>query len=151
MAARCVDRRQCANIPAGMPQSPRPPAHALASQLSRRERQIMDVIYRLGRATVSDIAERLPDPPTATAVRTMLRILEKRGHVRHERDGVRHVYLPVVPTSQANRSMLRHVVDTFFRGSRAQAMATLLDLSTPLSHEELDRLAALIDRARKRR
>jgi predicted transcriptional regulator len=123
----------------------------LASLLSRRERQIMDVVYRLGRATVAEIAERLPDPPTATAVRTMLRILEQKGHLRHDRDGLRHVYRPVVPVEQATRSVLRHVVETFFRGSRSAAMATLLELPAPLSDEELDRLSALIERARKRR
>lgn len=111
----------------------------------------MDVIYRLGSATVSEIADRLPDPPTKTAVRTMLRILERKGHLRHRMDGLRHVYSPVVPAEQANRSVLRQVVETFFQGSRARAMATLLELRTPLSDEELDRLRALIDRARRRR
>ena len=135
----------------GMATSSRRHPDALASHLSRRERQIMDAIYHQGSATVAEIASRLPDPPTATAVRTLLRILERKGHVRHEMDGLRHVYLPVVPLEQANRSILRHVVETFFHGSRSQAMATLLDLSTPLSDEELNRLGALIERARKRR
>jgi predicted transcriptional regulator len=123
----------------------------LTTQLSRRERQIMDVVYHLGRATVAEIAERLPDPPTATAVRTMLRILEQKGYLLHDQDGLRHVYRPVVPAKQATRSVLRHVVETFFRGSRSDAMATLLELPTPLSEEELDRLSELIERARKRR
>jgi len=122
-----------------------------ASDFSRRERQIMDVIYRLGSATVAEIAARLPNPPTATAVRTMLRILEQKGHLRHDMDGLRHVYSPVVPAEQANRSVLRDVVETFFQGSHARAMATLLELRAPLSDEELDRLRALIDRARSRR
>jgi len=122
-----------------------------ASDFSRRERQIMDVIYRLGSATVAEIAARLPNPPTATAVRTMLRILEQKGHLRHDLDGLRHVYSPVVPAEQANRSVLRDVVETFFQGSHARAMATLLELRAPLSDEELDRLRALIDRARSRR
>jgi len=122
-----------------------------ASDFSRRERQIMDVIYRLGSATVAEIAARLPNPPTATAVRTMLRILEQKGHLRHDLDGLRHVYSPVVSAEQANRSVLRDVVETFFQGSHARAMATLLELRAPLSDEELDRLRALIDRARSRR
>ena len=111
----------------------------------------MDVIYRLGSATVAEIAARLPNPPTATAVRTMLRILEQKGHLRHDLDGLRHVYSPVVPAEQANRSVLRDVVETFFQGSHTRAMATLLELRAPLSDEELDRLRALIDRARSRR
>jgi predicted transcriptional regulator len=122
-----------------------------ASEFSRRERQIMDIVYRLGSATVAEIAARLPDPPTHTAVRTMLRILESKGHLRHTLDGLRHVYIPAVPAEQANRGVLREVVETFFQGSRARAMAALLELRTPLSDEELDRLRALIDRARRRR
>lgn len=111
----------------------------------------MDAVYRLGSATVSEIAERLPEPPTNTAVRTMLRILEKKGHLRHRVDGLRNVYSPVVPAEKANRGALRDVVDTFFQGSSARAMATLLELKRPLSDEDLDRLQALIDGARGRR
>jgi predicted transcriptional regulator len=111
----------------------------------------MDIIYKLGSVTVADVASRLPDPPTATAVRTMLRILEDRGHVRHRVDGLRNVYTPVVPAEQANRNVLRHVVETFFHGSHAKAMAMLLETPAALSNEELDRLRALIDRARRRR
>lgn len=112
----------------------------------------MDVVYQLGgKATVAEIVQRLPDPPTATAVRTLLRILEQKGWLRHELDGLRHVYSPVVPARQANRSILRHVVETFFNGSRAQAMATLLELPTPLSEEELERMRTMIERARSRR
>src|ERR1700752_5310033 len=117
----------------------------LATQLSRRERQIMDFVYHLGRATVAEIAERLHDPPTATAVRTLLRILEQKGYLRHETAGLKHVYLPGVPAKQATRSVLKHVVETLFRGSRTDAMATLLELPPPLSDEELDRLSALIE------
>ena len=111
----------------------------------------MDVIYRLGSASVAEIAERLPDPPTTTAVRTMLRILESKGHLRHTVDGLRNVYAPVVPADKANRGMLRHVVETFFQGSHAKAMATLLENPAAISDEELERLSALIDRARKNR
>ncbi len=121
-----------------------------AGDFSRRERQIMDAIYRLGRATVAEVAARLPDPPTHTAVRTMLRILERKGHVRHTVDGLRNVYAPIVPAEKANRGVLRQVVETFFEGSRAQAMAALLELQTPLSDDEMDRLRAMIERARRR-
>ena len=118
-------------------------------ELSRRERQIVDVVYRLGRATAAEITANLPDPPTSTAVRTMLRILEDKGYLRHEQEGVRYVYLPKLPREQARKSVLSHVVHTFFNGSPEQAMATLLDMApSSLSDEELDRLARLIERAR---
>ncbi len=111
----------------------------------------MDVIYRLGRATAAEVTANLPDPPTSTAVRTMLRILEDKGLLRHEQDGVRHVYLPKLPREQARKSVLSHVVRTFFNGSAEQVMATLLDLSpSELSDEELDRLSRLIEQARAR-
>src|SRR5579862_4755969 len=107
-----------------------------ASSLSRRERQIMDVVYRLGRASAADIHERLPDPPCAAAVRTLLRILEEKGHLRHEKDGPRHMYFPTTPRSVAQRSAVRHLLGTFFNGSRAAAVAALLDESDrPLSSE----------------
>src|SRR5918997_1173209 len=87
--------------------------------LSRRERQIMDVIYRLGRATAVEVTAQLPDPPTSTAVRGLLRILEEKGHLRHEQDGVRYVYFPSTPREAAGTSVLTHVVRTFFGGSAA--------------------------------
>jgi BlaI family transcriptional regulator, penicillinase repressor len=119
--------------------------------LSRRERQIMDVVYRRGSATAAQITSDLPDPPTATAVRTMLRILEDKGHLTHERDGVRHVYRAVVDREKARESVIAHVVRTFFNGSAEQAMATLIDRpGSNLSDAELARLAGLIDKARKR-
>src|ERR1700749_3348729 len=103
-------------------------------QLSRRERQIMDVVYRQGSATAADIHSYLPDPPVAAAVRTMLRILEEKGHLRHEKDGPRHVYYPVTPRSVAQKSAVHHMVGTFFNGSRAAAIAALLeDGDKPLS------------------
>ena len=150
----CLTRSPPASILAGMPKRPAPrtdPASRLTSELSRRERQIMDAIYRLGSASASEVGRNLPDPPTDTAVRTLLRILERKGHLRHSRDGLRHVYSPVVPQNQANRTVLQHVLRNFFNGSRSQAMAALLDLPMPLSDDELDRLGALIERARKRR
>lgn len=118
--------------------------------LSRRERQIMDIIYAAGRATASEVREQMPDAPSYSAVRAMLRILEEKGHLRHEQDGPRYVYLPVVPRDRASRSALEHLVETFFEGSTQSAVAALLDLKTAhLSPEELDRLSKLIDEARK--
>src|SRR3954447_16757773 len=96
---------------------------ASSTHLSRRERQIMDVVYRHGHATAAEIHHELPDPPVAAAVRTLLRILEEKGHLRHEKDGPRHVYYPTTPRSVAQRSAIRHLVGTFFDGSRAAAVA----------------------------
>ena len=118
-------------------------------QLSRRERQIMDVVYRQGSATAAEIHSHLPDPPVAAAVRTMLRILEEKGHLRHEKDGQRHVYYPVTPRSIAQKSAVRHMVGTFFNGSRAAAIAALLDDSEkPLSEDERAELSSVIRRLR---
>jgi predicted transcriptional regulator len=119
------------------------------AQLSRRERQIMDVVYRLGHATAADIHGHLPDPPMAAAVRTMLRILEEKGQLRHEKDGLRHIYYPVTPRSVAQRSAVRHLVGTFFSGSRAAAIAALLDESDrPLSDDERAELTHVVKRLR---
>ena len=118
------------------------------SGLSRRERQIMDVIYRRGRATAAEVLEDIPDPPGYSAVRAMLRLLEIKGHIRHEQDGPRYVFLPVVNRDRARRSALTHVVRTFFDGSATDAVAALLD-NDAIDHAELDRLSALIEQARK--
>ena len=119
-------------------------------QLSRRERQIMDAIYRLGRATAQEVRDNIPEPPSYSAVRALLRVLEEKGHVKHRQDGPRYVYLPTVPREKASASALQQVVRTFFDGSAESAVAALLDLSAEeLSDEELDRLRDLIDRARK--
>jgi predicted transcriptional regulator len=118
--------------------------------LSRRERQIMDAIYQLGRATAAEVMERLPDPPSYSAVRAMLRLLEEKGHLEHEQDGPRYIYKPTLAHDKAQRSALKHLVDTFFEGSAEQAVAALLDLSkTKLSEDELDRLSQLIAQAKK--
>lgn len=118
-------------------------------QLSRRERQIMDTLYRSGRASAADIQARLPDAPGYSAVRAMLRILEEKGHVRHDLDGPRYVYMPTVARDRARRSALRHIVQTFFDGSAAQVMAALVDMAPRgLTDEELAELRQLIDRAR---
>ena len=120
-----------------------------ASSLSRRERQIMDVVYRLGRATVAQIHERLPDPPHSAAVRTMLRILESKGQLRHVSDGPRFVYLPTTPRSVAQRSALKHLLGTFFNGSRSAAVAALLDeKERPLTPAERAELADVVKRLR---
>lgn len=118
--------------------------------LSRRERQIMDVIYRFGQATAQEVREHLPDPPSYSAVRALLRVLEEKGHVAHRQDGPRYVYLPTVPREEARRSALRQLLGTFFDGSAEQAVAALLDMSgRQLSDDELDRLSDLIERARQ--
>jgi predicted transcriptional regulator len=124
-----------------------PTAHR---DLSRRERQILDILYQKGRATAAEVQAELPEPPSYSAVRALLRILEDKGHIRHEQDGPRYVYLPTVARDNAKRSALRHILQTFFDGSAEQAISALLDEpSTRLSREELDRLARLIDGARK--
>ena len=118
--------------------------------LSRRERQIMDALYQAGRSTAADIRAAIADPPSYSAVRTMLRILEDKGHVRHELDGTRYVYIPTVARDKAKRSALRHVVNTFFDGSASQVMAALFELSPrELDDEELARIRRMIDAARK--
>jgi predicted transcriptional regulator len=118
--------------------------------LSRRERQIMDILYRRGRATAAEIHEALPDPPTYSAVRAKLRVLEEKGHVRHEEEALRYVYLPTVARDTARRSALRHLVSTFFEGSVEQAVAALVDLSASnLSRPELERISNLIEEAKK--
>jgi predicted transcriptional regulator len=120
-----------------------------ATGLSRRERQIMDVIYRRGRATAAEVLEDIPDPPGYSAVRAMLRLLEEKGHVRHEQDGPRYVFLPIVNRDRARRSALTHVVRTFFDGSATEAVAALLNDGGKLSDAELDRLSAMIEQARE--
>ena len=120
------------------------------SSFTRRERQIMEVIYREGRATATDVLTRLPDPPSYSAGRALLRILEQKGHVRHVEEGNRYVYLPTVPADRARRSALRSLLQTFFQGSPEKAVAALLDMSrSELSEQELDRLSRLIDQARE--
>ena len=118
--------------------------------VSRRERQILDALYRLGRATAAEIQQAMPDPPSYSAVRTLLRILEEKGHIRHEQEGTRYVYLPRVKRDHARRSALRHVLNTFFEGSATQAIAALIDEdSGRLSDADWERLAGMIERARK--
>jgi BlaI family transcriptional regulator, penicillinase repressor len=122
----------------------------MSETLSRRERQIMDVLHRLGRATAAEVETELPDAPSYSAVRAHLRVLEEKGHVVHTAEGLRYVYAPTVHPERARKSAVRHLVDTFFGGSPADAVAALLDAkSVRLSREELDRLAKLIEEARR--
>jgi predicted transcriptional regulator len=131
-----------------MPRKPRRPA--LPSDLGRRERQILEAVYRLGRASVADVRGELPDPPSYSAVRGMLNLLKDKGHLRHEVDGLRYVYLPVVAAAEARRTALAHVVRTFFAGSTADAASALFDLPDGrLSREELAQLSRLVNRAIK--
>ena len=117
---------------------------------SRRERQIMNIVHRLGRATAAEVLDEMADPPSYSAVRAMLRILEEKGQLKHDQDGPRYVYTAVMPVERAGRSALSDVVSTFFAGSAEEAVATLLDMNErKLSGEELDRLAHLINRARE--
>jgi BlaI family penicillinase repressor len=121
------------------------PVHAA---LSRRERQIMDVLYRLGRATAGEIMEHLTGAPSYSTVRTQLRVLETKGHVRHEEQGLRYVYMPTVSRQSARKSALKHLVDTFFDGSSAKVVAALLGGdASKVTDEELERIAELVRKA----
>lgn len=122
----------------------------MLDSLSRRERQILDILYQRGRASAQKVREDLPESPSYSAVRALLRILEEKGHIRHEAEGTKYVYVPVISRVKARKSALNRVIDTFFEGSAEQAMAALLDPgSRKLSAEELDRVAQLIEQARK--
>jgi predicted transcriptional regulator len=118
--------------------------------LTRREREIMDIVYRLGRASAQQVLDHLSDPPSYSAVRALLRLLEERGHLRHTKEGQKYMFLPSVPRSDARRKALAHVVSTFFGGSVEQTMLTLVESSrSKLSSDELDRLAEIVERAKK--
>ena len=120
-----------------------------ATSLSRRERQIMDIVYRRGSATAAEIREDLPEAPSYSAVRAMLRILEEKGHLRHHADGPRYIFTPVVSRPAAQKSALKQMVRTFFDGSATQAVAALLDMSARnLSDDELEHLGKLVERAK---
>jgi BlaI family transcriptional regulator, penicillinase repressor len=120
------------------------------SGLARREREIMDILYRRGRATASEVMADLSGTPSYSTVRTQLRVMEEKGHVRHEEEGLRYVYTPAVPRHAARRSALRHLVETFFDGSAEKTVAALLGSEgTRMSDDELDRIAELVEKARK--
>jgi predicted transcriptional regulator len=118
--------------------------------LSRRERQIVDALYKLGEATVGEVMDLMPDPPSYSAVRATLRVLEEKGHVNHKQDGPRYLYLPTVPRDKAQSTALRHMVGTFFGGSVEQAVMALLSLpETKVSDTDLTKLAGKIREAEK--
>jgi predicted transcriptional regulator len=125
-------------------------AKSLHAVLTRRERQIMDVLFRRGRATASEVMAELPGEPSYSTVRTQLRVLEGKGHVRHEEEGLRYVYMPAIARQAARKSALRHLVETFFDGSTEHAVAALLGgEATRLTDAELQRIADLIAKARR--
>lgn len=134
-----------------IPEALHVPGNPPGRDLSARERQITDALYRRGRATVAELRQDLPDPPTSSAIRTMLQRLEAKGHIMHRQEGRRNVYLPTVPRDRARELALDRLVSTFFEDSPVAAAAALLDRSTgELSAEELERLDELIERARRR-
>ncbi len=116
--------------------------------LTKRERQIMDALYRLGRATAADLMALLPGSPSNSTVRTQLRVLETKGYVRHQEHGLKYIYMPTLPRHSARRSALKHLVDTFFDGSNANVVAALLGGETRLSDDELERIAELVRAAK---
>ena len=118
--------------------------------LSRHERQIMDILYRQGKASASEVRESMADAPSYSAVRAMLRVLEEKGHVKHQAEGLKYVYVPTLARDKAKRTAVKHVMETFFNGSPEQIVAALLDVaSTRLTREELDRMSRLIEDAKK--
>jgi BlaI family penicillinase repressor len=125
-------------------------AKAGLAALSRRERQIMDILYECGRATSAEVHARLADAPSYSTVRAILRILEEKGQAKHQQDGPRYVFLPATPREVAKRSALKHLLRTFFEDSTEGAFAALLDVSSAkLERKDFDRLAEMIDKARK--
>jgi predicted transcriptional regulator len=126
------------------------PRPASKTHLSRRERQIMDIVYRIGRATVGEVMEQLSGEPAYSTVRAQLRVLEEKGHLRHEEHGLRYVYIPKVPRHVIRQSALKHLVDTFFEGSAGKAVAALLGKEGfRISEEELERISELIEQAKR--
>jgi predicted transcriptional regulator len=120
------------------------------SALSRRERQIMDILYQRGKSSASEVREAMPDAPSYSAVRAMLRVLEDKGHVKHRSEGLRYVYLPMVAHEKARRSAVKHLVDTFFSDAPEDVVAALLDVSSPrVTRAELDRMSEMIERAKR--
>jgi predicted transcriptional regulator len=118
--------------------------------LSRRERQIMEILFQRGKASASEVREAMEDAPSYSAVRAMLRVLEEKGHLKHQAEALRYVYVPVVTREKAKRSAVKHLLDTFFSDSPEQVVAALLDVSSKrLTHEELDRMAEMIEKAKR--
>lgn len=120
------------------------------SGLSRRERQIMEILYQRQKASAAEVREAIPDAPSYSAVRAMLRVLEEKGHVKHQEEGLKYVYVPLVPRDKAKRSAVKHLLDTFFSDSPAQVVAALLDVSSKrLTRDELDRMSDMIEKAKR--
>lgn len=120
------------------------------ADLSRRERQLMEIIFQRGKASASEVRDAMPDPPSYSAVRAMLRVLEEKGHLKHENDRLKYVYMPSVNPEKAKRWAVKNLVETFFRDAPEQVVAALLDVSSKrLSNEELDRMAEMIEKAKK--
>src|SRR5437764_14594766 len=118
--------------------------------LSRRERQIMDILYQRGKSSASEVREAMPNAPSYSAVRAMLRVLEEKGHIKHQAEGLKYVYLPIVTRDKAKRSAVKHLLDTFFNNSPEQIVAALLDVSsTRMTREELDRMSEMIEKAKR--
>lgn len=123
---------------------------SLSTGLSRRERQIMDILYQRGKAPAAEVREAMPDAPSYSAVRAMLRVLEDKGHVKHQAEGLKYVYVPTVARDKAKRSAVKHLLDTFFKESPEQVVAALLDVSsTRLTRQELDRMSEMIEKAKR--
>jgi BlaI family penicillinase repressor len=121
-----------------------------AAGLSRRERQILEILYQRGKASASEVLEAMEDAPSNSAVRTLLRVLEEKGHVKHRAEGLKYVYVPTVAREKAKRTAVKHLLDTYFNGSPEQIVAALLDVSsTQLTREELDRMTEMIEKAKK--
>lgn len=120
------------------------------ARLSRREQQIMEIVYQRGRVTAAEVMEAMPDPPTYSAVRASLRVLEDKGHIRHEAEEMKYVYMPVVAPDRARKSAVKHLMDTLFAQSPGELMSALLDVSArTMTDDELNRMAAMIEKARK--
>ena len=120
------------------------------SELSRRERQIMEILYQRGKASASEVRDAMPDAPTYSTIRALLRVLEGKGHIEHANEGLKYVYAPLIKRDKAKRSAVKHLVETFFQNSPEQVVAALLDVSAKrLTNDELNRMAAMIERARK--
>lgn len=118
--------------------------------LSRREREILEILYQRGKASASEVREAMDSAPGYSAVRAMLRVLEDKGHAKHQAEGLKYVYVPAVPRDKAKRSAVKHLLDTFFAGSPEQIVAALLDVSaTRLTREELDRMGQMIEKAKR--
>ncbi len=123
---------------------------AKIQDFSRRERQIMDVIYRLGEATAAEVMRQIPEPPGYSTVRTLLGVLERKGHLQHQRRGHHYVYSPTTPVEKASNSMLEHVMETFFDGSASRIVSAVLDISdTQMSMREYDEILAIVKTAKK--